>query len=803
MHILFGAHRAVSSGTGWLVSLALTSAMTSMSVAGTTSWVNPDGGAWSNGANWSDGVPDEFDDVVLPQLDADGYSVQIAQASCHSITVKGEGIELCSGSLTVGESFDIGTLGEAGSVSLSAVGVTALTYRVGVDGGSGTMSLLAGSSCVGGALFVGDSNGPGSGKWSVLGRSQVLIASVELAPSTTTNLEYNKDSAGGVVAGSLVAGGVVHVTMEPGALPPGPAHIVLRSGVAMAPPFGQVDGPTFGAYKANVDVNAYWIAVGPMYEISSLTATPDPAQVPIYVGFRTEFDFAATWITGEPIVGGQYAIAGDPQQVFVEDSVELVPRVAGSLAVTASVSTGAGSFALPMEVDVLPTPPVHYERVDVPAGDEWPQIPGGIVSFSGDASVSTDERYVAFSSGSTLLVPPDPQPSFSNVFVKDRWTGEVEQIDTGGEVGQQEGDGQKPWISADGRYVAFRKRNGTNDSIWMRDRLGGEAWRVSVGPAGEVNNNPCSPPVISGDGKVVLYTSRSTNIVPGLNGYHEMAFRYDVATRTTSVLVSESGEIPDGECLAPAITPDSRFIVIATRADNLVADNAGVSKVVMLDSATGSWERIDLGPNGGSDDYSTSPSVSDDGRFVVFSSRGDNLGAAPDGGDDDVFVRDRARGTTTWVSPDMPGYPSGTRYNACVLSGDGNTIAFHAEKYGSLPGLVVHLDGRDPAPKPIAVGPRGELGTTIGRLGISRHGDVFFTGIASTVVPFAADAWALVMYRTSLASEYDLTGDGAVNAADLAILLAAWGSVDAAADLDHDGLVGASDVALLLSAWSL
>jgi len=45
----------------------------------------------------------------------------------------------------------------------------------------------------------------------------------------------------------------------------------------------------------------------------------------------------------------------------------------------------------------------------------------------------------------------------------------------------------------------------------------------------------------------------------------------------------------------------------------------------------------------------------------------------------------------------------------------------------------------------------------------------------------------------------DLTGDGSVNAADLAALLSAWGS--AAGDLDGDGTTGATDLAALLSAW--
>jgi hypothetical protein len=48
----------------------------------------------------------------------------------------------------------------------------------------------------------------------------------------------------------------------------------------------------------------------------------------------------------------------------------------------------------------------------------------------------------------------------------------------------------------------------------------------------------------------------------------------------------------------------------------------------------------------------------------------------------------------------------------------------------------------------------------------------------------------------------DLNADGAVDGADLGILLAAWGSFDPIADLNHDGVVDGADLGLLLSAWT-
>jgi len=48
----------------------------------------------------------------------------------------------------------------------------------------------------------------------------------------------------------------------------------------------------------------------------------------------------------------------------------------------------------------------------------------------------------------------------------------------------------------------------------------------------------------------------------------------------------------------------------------------------------------------------------------------------------------------------------------------------------------------------------------------------------------------------------DLNGDGAVNGADLGLLIAVWGTNDAAADLNADGLVNGGDLGLLVAAWT-
>ena len=69
---------------------------------------------------------------------------------------------------------------------------------------------------------------------------------------------------------------------------------------------------------------------------------------------------------------------------------------------------------------------------------------------------------------------------------------------------------------------------------------------------------------------------------------------------------------------------------------------------------------------------------------------------------------------------------------------------------------------------------------------------------AGKSAPVAMDSATLTVVPSNPA---DLNGDGAVNAADLSILLSAWGSAGPG-DVNGDGTVNAADLSILLSSWS-
>ncbi len=84
--------------------------------------------------------------------------------------------------------------------------------------------------------------------------------------------------------------------------------------------------------------------------------------------------------------------------------------------------------------------------------------------------------------------------------------------------------------------------------------------------------------------------------------------------------------------------------------------------------------RHSSGPYG--NDFSGDPSVSADGRFVAFDSQADNLVSGDTNGSQDIFVHDLMTGRTTIVSRHSSGAYGDGQSNNPSISDDGRYVAF-------------------------------------------------------------------------------------------------------------------------------
>jgi len=214
-------------------------------------------------------------------------------------------------------------------------------------------------------------------------------------------------------------------------------------------------------------------------------------------------------------------------------------------------------------------------------------------------------------------------------------------------------------------------------------------FRTSLDTAGAQANGPSERPVITADGRFVAFESRATNLVPGDTNGRTDIFRKDLQTGVivrvsvedpTNPDVVADGDNANGNSARPRISPDGRFVVFESLADDLVlGDSNGFSDVFLRDLDTSETFRISVDTgNSNADQPSFNPGVSDDGRYVVFESSASDLVPSDFNGLTDIFVRDTLFNVTTRVSVST----GGTEANQpCInpdLSGDGLIVAFES-----------------------------------------------------------------------------------------------------------------------------
>jgi len=217
--------------------------------------------------------------------------------------------------------------------------------------------------------------------------------------------------------------------------------------------------------------------------------------------------------------------------------------------------------------------------------------------------------------------------------------------------------------------------------------------RVSVNSAGNQGNNGSGDPSISGDGRFVAFASRAANLVPGGTNNSQDIFVRDLVTNTTTrVSVDSAGNPGNGESYYPSISGDGRFVVFASDAANLVpGDTNGSRDIFVRDLSTNTTTRVSVDSagnqgNGISNPFLSKPSISADGRFVAFVSTASNLVPGDTNLVDDIFVRDTLVNTTTRVSVDSAGNQGNNNSISTSISADGRFVAFSSNATNLVPG---------------------------------------------------------------------------------------------------------------------
>ena len=322
-------------------------------------------------------------------------------------------------------------------------------------------------------------------------------------------------------------------------------------------------------------------------------------------------------------------------------------------------------------------------------------------SFTSKPRISTDGRYVAFfrqARDAEILL-----------FDRDGALGSRRKVG-GNAIGHFEPSFS---MSADGRYVAFTSTtdyienyadaNSTHDVfLFDRDADPAAVPRLVSHPdtcSTSTGNAASFEPVISADGRWVVFASLATDLgFSDANGDRDL-FLFDrdggagcpVASSTR--LLSHSGSslttTGDQPAFGAAISSDGRYVAFESNATDMgfIDSNLANTDVFLFDRlgprrlvshAAGSPTATGVGLSAG-------PAISDDGRYVAFSSVAYDLGFTDVNTGSDVFLfdRDDASGALRLASHQAGSATTtgNTGSSALSISGSGPVVVFASDAY--------------------------------------------------------------------------------------------------------------------------
>jgi hypothetical protein len=436
---------------------------------------------------------------------------------------------------------------------------------------------------------------------------------------------------------------------------------------------------------------------------ASAPPTPPTSDGGFFIFAADSLNFEAGEMFLQPVGGDAPGLAADSLNFAIEDATD-TEGVALTLQIA---SVGAGPELISKNSDGVQATSTVLQ---------------GSTMTQGRDTISANGRYVVFeSSANNLDLDISDTNNIRDVFWHDRETGETRRVSlsTDGVQANQPTNHNTALgatISGDGRYVAFQSpatnllgvgadANNQTD-IFVHDTETGSTERLSVlssGVNGLQSNGFSSNAALSHDGRYVVFSSTATTLVSGDTNVSDI-FWHDRLTGETKKLTvglpnaMGNPTLANGASTTPSISADGKVVVFQSSANNLAANDTGTILDVYVHYVdTGETRLVSANLNGvSSGAQALSPRVSADGNWVVFSSGG-NLTGGPNDTGTDVFLHHLPTGTTTRVdvsSPDANGIVvfSNGNSNSPMVSGDGRFIVW--EEFGTnlIPGDTATFD---------------------------------------------------------------------------------------------------------------
>ena len=276
---------------------------------------------------------------------------------------------------------------------------------------------------------------------------------------------------------------------------------------------------------------------------------------------------------------------------------------------------------------------------------------------------ANEGRYVAFVTYGKGMDGSDGK--YRQVFWRDRKLGITKLVSKNSSGAQGNNNSFAPAISIDGQTVVFESyatnfgeadNNNTRD-VFVWNAGTGNVNLVSKSQQGGAANGESYEPTISGDGNVIAYTSYATDIV-SLAPVFPIPNVY-VADQGSSDFITkdyQTGKAASGN--SPSISEDGNKIAFCSYSGHIVqGDNNNLWDIFIWQRGMPGLQRVSLTSSGGERNQGTesasrivAPSISGDGKWVVYSTTATNMVSDDNNNMQDIFMCSTSGGAVRRIS---------------------------------------------------------------------------------------------------------------------------------------------------------
>jgi Tol biopolymer transport system component len=282
---------------------------------------------------------------------------------------------------------------------------------------------------------------------------------------------------------------------------------------------------------------------------------------------------------------------------------------------------------------------------------------------SNHPAISADGCKVVFESTASNLTAGDSN-GLKDAFLRNRCATPAQtQLISLGAAGEQStaaGSGEVD-ISGDGNYAAFYfGGSGTNgrEGVYLRDLRAGTSQCISISQL-TTHCESARHPALSADGARVAFWSFGPLLQADVNTVWDIYLYDRNASALSLVSVSASGQQrtqgneSSSRIVLPAISGDGRYVAFATTSGALVAnDTNGFQDVFVKDTVSGNVTMASVSSAGAAGNGNSPigqgerPSLSSDGKWVVFTTSATNLTPARGAGTSNMVAHNMVTGAT-------------------------------------------------------------------------------------------------------------------------------------------------------------